>query len=165
MDYSFGNYDYFEHEEHGDYGDKNIYLTSPSNLTETQIKETKCEIKNDKSLEKIFALNLNSDGSEIIKSPSKLLRLNNPVRKSKTYGVEKLVLGISHTTKPKLTERLSIHCVTWNLYGKTATKDDIKALLPEKKYDIYAIGSEECMRSIFKSFFYSDKTHWEQMIV
>ena len=31
----------------------------------------------------------------------------------------------------------------------------------DKNFDIYAIGSEECLRSIFKSLFYSDKTSWE----
>jgi hypothetical protein len=39
------------------------------------------------------------------------------------------------------------------------TEDEIIKLLPyDKKYHIYAIGSEECMRSIFKSFFFSDKS-------
>lgn len=39
---------------------------------------------------------------------------------------------------------------------------EIESLLdPHQKFDIYAIGSEECLRSIFKSLFYSDKTIWE----
>jgi hypothetical protein len=65
----------------------------------------------------------------------------------------------------KLLSTISIFSVTWNLYGKSATPCDIQLLLPkDKKYHIYAIGSEECMRSIFKSFFYSDKSDWEKMI-
>jgi hypothetical protein len=71
----------------------------------------------------------------------------------------------SFIEKPKIASSLSIFTVTWNLNGKSASPKEINALLPEKKYDIYAIGSEECMRSIFKSFFFSDKKHWENMIM
>jgi hypothetical protein len=66
----------------------------------------------------------------------------------------------------KFDVKLNIYTVTWNLNGKLATEQEIRALLPkDKKYHIYAIGSEECMRSIFKSFFISDKTEWEKMIM
>jgi hypothetical protein len=67
--------------------------------------------------------------------------------------------------KQNTLDNLSIYTVTWNLGGKAASREHIAAILPEKKYDIYAIGSEECMRSIFKSFFYSNKSNWEQMIM
>jgi hypothetical protein len=66
----------------------------------------------------------------------------------------------------KFDVKLNIYTVTWNLNGKLATQQEIRRLLPkDKKYHIYAIGSEECMRSIFKSFFISDKTEWEKMIM
>ena len=58
--------------------------------------------------------------------------------------------------------KLKICCVTWNMHGLNPTQKEIESLLdPHPKFDIYAIGSEECLRSIFKSLFYSDKTIWE----
>ena len=58
--------------------------------------------------------------------------------------------------------KLKVCCLTWNMHGLMPTQELITALLgPHKHFDIYAIGSEECLRSIFKSLFYSDKTTWE----
>ena len=58
--------------------------------------------------------------------------------------------------------KLRICCITWNMHGLLPTDNQIRLLLdPHKNYDIYAIGSEECLLSIWKSFFYSDKTMWE----
>ena len=60
--------------------------------------------------------------------------------------------------------KLKLCCITWNMHGLNPSQNEINALLdPHKKkdYDIFAIGSEECLRSIFKSLFYSDKTIWE----
>ena len=59
-------------------------------------------------------------------------------------------------------KKLKICSMTWNMHGLCPTPDQIKRLLdPHKGFDIYAIGSEECLRSIFKSIFYSDKSVWE----
>ena len=59
-------------------------------------------------------------------------------------------------------KKLKICCETWNMHGLNPTQKEIESLLdPHQKFDIYAIGSEECLRSIFKSLFYSDKTIWE----
>jgi hypothetical protein len=45
------------------------------------------------------------------------------------------------------------------MHGLVPNEEQIKNLLdPHKNFDIYAIGSEECLRSIFKSLFYSDKS-------
>lgn len=63
------------------------------------------------------------------------------------------------------TNKLKICCITWNMHGLNPNQDQIKSLLdPHVKndYDIFAIGSEECVRSIFKSLFYSDKSIWEE---
>ena len=58
--------------------------------------------------------------------------------------------------------KLKICCLTWNMHGQLPSSEEVKLLLnPHKNFDIYAIGSEECLRSIFKSLFYSDKTEWE----
>ena len=61
----------------------------------------------------------------------------------------------------------NICCLTWNMHGQTPSNEDINKLLKnhkEKNYDIYVIGSQECLRSIFKSLFYSDKSIWENQL-
>ena len=61
--------------------------------------------------------------------------------------------------------KLKVCCLTWNMHGLMPTQELITALLgPHKHFDIYAIGSEECLRSIFKSLFYSDKSEWESKL-
>jgi len=58
--------------------------------------------------------------------------------------------------------KLKICCITWNMHGLNPNQREIELLLdPHENFDIYAIGSEECLRSIFKSLFYSDKSIWE----
>ena len=60
--------------------------------------------------------------------------------------------------------KLKLCCITWNMHGLNPSPREIKSLLePHKNCDIYAIGSEECLRSIFKSLFYSDKSAWKQV--
>ena len=58
--------------------------------------------------------------------------------------------------------KLKLCCITWNMHGLNPSPEEIKSLLePHKNFDIYAIGSEESCRSIFKSLFNSDKSTWE----
>ena len=69
---------------------------------------------------------------------------------------------ISSSSDVKKNRKLKICCLTWNMHGLVPNEEQIKNLLdPHKNFDIYAIGSEECLRSIFKSLFYSDKSEWE----
>ena len=71
------------------------------------------------------------------------------------------------TTSTVMTQdiQFKLCCITWNMHGITPTKDDVVNLLsPHQNYDIYAIGSEECMRSIAKSFLFSSKSHWETLL-
>lgn len=66
------------------------------------------------------------------------------------------------STYIKKDRKLKICCLTWNMHGLLPSNEQVKLLLdPHKNFDIYAIGSEECLRSILKSLFYSDKTEWE----
>jgi hypothetical protein len=61
-------------------------------------------------------------------------------------------------------ESLKIYTITWNMYGQYARKSEIQKLLPiDKFYHLYAIGTEECMRGILTSFFYNDKSGWENL--
>jgi len=51
--------------------------------------------------------------------------------------------------------------------GKKPSKEEIKLLLNRnsgKLYHLYVIGTQECMRSIFSSLFYSNKSDWVNMI-
>ena len=48
------------------------------------------------------------------------------------------------------------------MHGLNPNQREIELLsAPHQNFDIYSIGSEECLRSIFKSLFYSDKSIWE----
>ena len=64
--------------------------------------------------------------------------------------------------KIKMKRRIKICCLTWNMHGLVPTEEQVQKLLNRpSNWDIYAIGSEECLRSIFKSLFYADKSEWE----
>lgn len=70
---------------------------------------------------------------------------------------------IDNSVKTK--NKLKICCLTWNMHGLGPTTEQVEELLnPHKGFDIYCIGSEECLRSIMKSFFYSDKKVWEEKL-
>jgi hypothetical protein len=67
----------------------------------------------------------------------------------------------------KLHESLLIYTVTWNLKGEKPSRDELKLVLPKikgKDYHFYVIGTQECMRSIFSSFFNSNKDEWIKII-
>ena len=65
----------------------------------------------------------------------------------------------------KMVGKIRICCLTWNMHGLVPTEEQVQKLLNRhSNYDIYAIGSEECLRSIFKSLFYADKSEWERKL-
>lgn len=65
----------------------------------------------------------------------------------------------------KMEKDFTMCCITWNMHGLTPSYKEIENLLsPHKGFDIYAIGSEECLRSIFQSLFFSDKSSWERQL-
>ena len=50
-------------------------------------------------------------------------------------------------------------------FKKAAKESELSVILSKKDFfHIYAIGTEECMRSILASFFYANKTQFEDMI-
>lgn len=68
-------------------------------------------------------------------------------------------------SKIKIEKTFTMCCVTWNMHGLCPTQKDVNILLePHKGYDIIAIGTEECLRSIFISLFYDNKGQWEIML-
>lgn len=63
------------------------------------------------------------------------------------------------------TNNLHIYTVTWNIKGNLPSEEDVEMLLPkDKHYDMYIIGTQECMRSILSSFFFSNKDPWVTML-
>jgi NAD(P)H-flavin reductase len=65
----------------------------------------------------------------------------------------------------KIHETVTIYTVTWNLYGKTASLTELIKLIPKNEFHhIYAIGTEECMRSILMSMIYANKSPWEKLV-
>ena len=76
----------------------------------------------------------------------------------------KLTCPLNSVTKLN-DKKLKICCITYNMHGENPTQQEVAQFLnPHKNYDIYAIGSEECLRSIFKSLFWSDKSSWENKL-
>lgn len=67
-------------------------------------------------------------------------------------------------------EDLVIYVMTFNMKGKKPSKEDMKILLPKEnlidkvKYNMYVIGSQESMRSIFMAFFNDEQDEWVNMI-
>jgi hypothetical protein len=62
-------------------------------------------------------------------------------------------------------EDFLIYTATWNLKGQTAEKEEIRKFIKKDKfYHMYIIGTEECMRSILTSFFYSNKEGWLKLL-
>lgn len=71
-------------------------------------------------------------------------------------------------------ERLLIYSATWNMGGKVPTSNELRLLIPqEPKYDIYIVGTEECLTSIAKSIFksvfkkitFTKNEDWERLIM
>ena len=75
--------------------------------------------------------------------------------------------SISHNNPKYTTLSYSICCLTYNMHGLAPSLEQINQLLgihKEKNFDIYVIGFQECLRSIFKSLFYSNKSIWEKQL-
>jgi len=69
------------------------------------------------------------------------------------------------SNETRIEKKIKICCLTWNMHGLVPTDEQVQKLLNSHlNYDIYAIGSEECLRSIFKSLFYSNKSEWERKL-
>ncbi len=65
----------------------------------------------------------------------------------------------------KINKTLKIFCITYNLHGLIPTEKEVSDLFDNyKNYDLYVIGTQECLRSILKSLFISDKQIWEDLL-
>ena len=68
-------------------------------------------------------------------------------------------------SKTKINTKVTMCCLTWNMHGLKPSIGNCQTLLDNhKNFDIYAIGSEECLNSIAKSTVIEDKTEWENML-
>ena len=64
----------------------------------------------------------------------------------------------------EIPKHLKIFCLTYNLHGIALDKNQITTLLTKhknKNFDIYAISTQECQRSIAMNLLYYDKTPFE----
>ena len=78
------------------------------------------------------------------------------LERAKEMFTKELIVG--ECEKP-----LSVYCMTWNLYEKVPP-DDFISHLNLGKHDIYALGTQECEKSIAKSVFLHTKNKWEAML-
>lgn len=60
--------------------------------------------------------------------------------------------------------KIRIFTFTWNMFGKVPPKNLGEIFPKHCKHHIYAISTQECMRSIGKSLFYSSKKSWESLL-
>ncbi len=60
-------------------------------------------------------------------------------------------------------KRLRVLIINWNLHGKMCSPEQLRRVLriEQIKHHIYAIGTEECWRSIQKSLFIQKKIKFE----
>jgi hypothetical protein len=62
---------------------------------------------------------------------------------------------------PNSSKKIRIFSMTWNMFGKPPP-EDISILFPKySKHHVYIIVTQECLRSIGTSLFYSSKKTWE----
>lgn len=86
-------------------------------------------------------------------------------RLSQDLSKTKIEMSSNNLNYNETVEELSVYAVTWNLFGKCADAKDLAILIPKNKFHhIYAIGTEECMRSIITSLFYDNKCDWEKVL-
>lgn len=61
-------------------------------------------------------------------------------------------------------QKIRIHAFTWNMFGKDPP-EDLNSILPTIcKAHLYVLATQECLRSIGQSLFYSSKKSWEDKI-
>ena len=58
-------------------------------------------------------------------------------------------------------KRLKVFALTWNLHGKKWPEKLGESVIPCNKYHIYAVGTQECERSILASAIRTSKKKWE----
>ena len=65
---------------------------------------------------------------------------------------------------PLETHKLRILTLTGNMNARKPPEDLTTLLRTDIKHDIYAIGTEECMKSIFSSAFGASKHEWVKLL-
>jgi len=93
---------------------------------------------------------------------------NNITSKNQNENINENNINNNSSENSQKLVNFSLCCITWNMHGEAPSNKQIKDLLDphkQKNFDIIAIGSEECLRSIFKSLFYWDKTQWETQLI
>ncbi|OMJ77945.1 hypothetical protein SteCoe_22339 [Stentor coeruleus] len=66
--------------------------------------------------------------------------------------------------EPGFKQKIRIHALTWNMFGKDPPENLNKILPSECRAHLYVLATQECLRSIGQSLFYSSKKSWEGKI-
>lgn len=90
----------------------------------------------------------------------------------RTQGDEENKEEWSGLERLKRTKTLSVWCCTWNMHGKSWPRDLRRELFGETtgtsrgglRHDVYAIGTQECQRSIAASAVLPSKKKWERAL-
>lgn len=105
---------------------------------------------------------------------SNTIDLDNPWPQAMTQDLLSSEWPLSpYTPTPAILHNLNhnkhiiIRTITWNLCAKKppSMMKLKELLLPQSKFHLYFIGTEECERSIAQSAFYSSKRNWEDFIL
>lgn len=65
--------------------------------------------------------------------------------------------------RPGESRTLRVLAVTWNMHAKSPP-GDLRALLQPGEFDVVAVGTEECMQSIKRSFVFRSKRAWTRRL-
>eukprot|EP01060_Flectonema_neradi_P029908 TRINITY_DN4247_c1_g1_i1.p1 TRINITY_DN4247_c1_g1~~TRINITY_DN4247_c1_g1_i1.p1 ORF type:complete len:434 (+),score=78.33 TRINITY_DN4247_c1_g1_i1:45-1346(+) len=87
-----------------------------------------------------------------------------------TLELDNYWIPIDETERESLTDSdwrpgndILVTCCTWNMEAK-GPPSSLTSFTENSNFHILAVGSQECMRSIQKSFIFSDKEDWEKAV-
>ena len=117
------------------------------------------ECFDDKNTEELTSTEINNlAAAREMESEDRLNALDNywiPITTTPTESIEEINWRPGH--------ELRVTCCTWNMEAK-GPPENLSNFAESETFHILAVGSQECMRSIQKSFIFSDKEDWEKAV-